>query len=875
MDSYRMESGAIPPRSRVQGRSAKRSLGPRKGGRGGASGGGGGGKRFRFFNKKWILLVLMTTLLLVVGGCSAIFMTAKAEDMDQIKKRMEESSSLMDNKGHEAVKLGGTNREFVKISDIKSPELAKAFAKVEDERFYEHNGVDFQGLARAMVKNVIAMGKAEGASTITMQVARNAVLGDREKTYTRKLKEIAVAMDLERNYSKQKILETYINYIDLGNNVRGVKMAAKIYFDKDITKEKLKPEEIALLAGLPKAPYGYDPFSKPEKAKQRRNVVLMKMAEDSTLPPLISEEEKERAQKKPLGVNPDYVKKHIKKGDYSAYKEIVMKEINERYPQLGRDEKELVSSGYKIYTGLDQKAQKAAEAAIKNDKFYQNSAGQVEKGLDAGLTLMNPKNGEIVAIGGGRKYLTGYMNRAKQPMQPGSVIKPITVFGPAVKDKGYNEYSIVQDEPIQIGQWEPQNMTRKVYGEIEMKEMVAKSLNLSTIRLLKDVVKLDRAYDYAQKAGLELTPKDRKSYAALGLGGLTKGVNTIQMAQAYSTFANSQGMLTEGHTIKKIVDPYGNVVPPEKQPKKRQVYDKKTAYYMNRMLKNAVEKGTGVNAQLDDGRPLAGKTGTTQKSKEAWFVGYTPQLVGAVNVFNEKGSEVELTGGGYPAKIFKEVMEVAMEGKPVVDFKNPGVKEPSPPFQLRAVDGLSGGFDGKKVNLQWNDYDESNRVKYRVERSEDGSNWSPIGETPDGAFSDNQIEIPKKKGGFEEFFGGSAEPKQYYYRIVAVDTQPEDGSPAEADPSGSLEVRIDPQGDDKPKKEKPEDQQPEDQQPEDQQPQDQQPQDQQPEDQQPEDQNPLPDGGEEGTQEPPGNERGNGQQGGEDDGGGLFGGDGG
>lgn len=730
-------------------------------------------KKFRFFSLKWFILVLVTSVLLVVGGCSAVLMSAKTYSLKEIIGEMEKTSVIKDEKGKDVLMLGGANREYVKLSDLKSPELAEAFVKVEDERFYEHNGVDFKGMGRAVYKNIISLGKAEGASTITMQVARNAVLKDRQKTYTRKLNEISVSLNLEKDYSKPKILETYLNYIELGNDVRGIKMAAKIYFDKDITKEKLEPQEIALLAGLPKAPYGYNPYTQPEKAMQRRNVVLMKMAEDSTRPPIITEAEKEKAQKTELGVDPEYLKKHLKKGGFDAYKAYVMKEAEERYP--GVDQKDLVSGGYKIYTALNQKAQQSAEEALKDEEYYQGN-----EELDAGLTMMNPKNGEVVAVGGGRHYLPGYKLRATENHQPGSTIKPIAVYAPAIQEKNFNEYSTVVDEEIVIGEWRPKNLSGEFYGKISMQEMVSKSLNASTIWLLKDHVTLGKASAYSEKAGLKLHKNDRESYAALALGGLTEGVDTVQMAQAYSALANN-GKNTEAHSIRKIVGPDGTVLRPKSKVKETEVFSPKTSYYMNRMLLEAVQNGTGVNAQLEGGRPVAGKTGTTQNSQEAWFVGYTPQYVTAVTVFKDKpNKELQLTGGGYPARIFKKVMDDALEGTPVVNFQRPsGVEDPKPPFQLKPV-SLGGGFDGKEaVNLTWNDY--SDRLKYKVQRSEDQSSWSDIGETSGGSYKDTNIDTSSG------LFGGG---KTYYYRIIALDEQAEDGQPTEADPSNVLRVTV-------------------------------------------------------------------------------------
>ncbi|SMO73583.1 transglycosylase domain-containing protein [Melghirimyces algeriensis] len=825
-------SGSVAPYDR-SGNGSPVSRSSRGSGRRGKRGGRNNKKNFfRFFNWKWILGIFMTLILVAVGYYWYLAMNTPQYSKKDVLKKMESSSTVYDRNGKKVMDLGGANREYVKLEDIKSKDLATAFVKVEDERFYKHNGVDYQGLARAVVKNIIALGKAEGASTITMQVARNVGLGTREKTYTRKLREIIVARDFEKRFDKDFILEVYLNYIDFGNGVKGIKMAAKIYFDKDITKEKLEPHEIALLAGLPKAPYGYNPYAAPEKAEHRRNVVLNKMAEQNTIDPLITQAEADKYKKKDLGTNPEYIDKYVKKNAYDAFRDVVLDEIGRRYP--GVKKTDLVNGGYKVYTTLDPNAQKAAEAALEKKEFFLNQeTGQPAKDLNAALTLMN-KKGEILAVGGGRNYKTGFYNWSRMPIQPGSSIKPITVYGPAVKDHGYNEYTMVKDEPIKFkGGYEPKNETGKFYGEIPLQEVVNKSLNVSTLRILRDVVKLAGAEKYAEKAGIKLHKKDRGSWAALALGGMTKGASTIQMAQAYSAFANVKtGGIYPAHTVKEIKGQDGETLEPAKPIPEtpNPVYDKKTAWYMTRMLKDNVERGTGTNAQIP-GHEVAGKTGTTQKSKESWFVGYTADYIGAVTVFNEKEAKVELSGGGYAAPIFKEVMSKLLEGKPPQRFKNPGVPAPKPPFELKPIQDLKGEFNSGTVNLKWSDY--SDRLEYRVERSADGQSWTGIGKTSEGTFSDNNIQVSGET---------SEDPsKTFYYRVIAIDTKAEDAESKESDPSNVVTVLVlpeEPEEDQNPEDQNPEDENPEDQTPGDQDPNGQNPNEQDPNEQDPTDLNP-------------------------------------
>jgi penicillin-binding protein 2A len=414
MDEYRRREDpfSLPPRGERHG-----SLPSRKQRHASRSARSKGGNKRRFFTKKWFFLVIITSLLLIIGGCSTVVMSAKTVDLKKLEE-MKYASAIYDQKGKLVGRIGASNREPITIEELKkhNPDLVNAFIKVEDARFYKHNGVDYFALMRAVVKNIVKMGAAEGGGTITMQVARNAILEDRDKNIIRKLKEVGAALNLERNYSKDEILEAYLNYIYFGNNVRGVKMAAKIYFNKDISKEKLEPHEVALLAGLPKAPEGYNPFRNPVAAKQRRDTVLAIMArgkDEDGLDSIISKEEVPKYQEMDLGVKEEYLEAHLKNNEFEAYKAYVIEEAKQNY---GLPEEELMDGGLKIYTALNPKAQKIVDEALKDTDTYQG-----HDNLDGGATILKADTGEIVAIGGGRHYKPGSMIRSKEKKghQPG------------------------------------------------------------------------------------------------------------------------------------------------------------------------------------------------------------------------------------------------------------------------------------------------------------------------------------------------------------------------------------------------------------------------------------------------------------------------
>lgn len=763
--------GPLPSRSRTVRVGSRSSRSRRRG-----SGGRGGGFK-RLFNWKWLVLVLLTAVLLVVGGCSALFMQARTVDLSKLNE-IEYASTIYDINNKPVMKIG-VKREYVKIEDIEkvNPDLPEAFVKVEDARFYDHSGVDYYGLARAIVTNIKSGGKAQGASTITMQVAGNVILEDREKKYSRKIKEIATALNLERRYDKPKILEAYLNFILFGQQIYGIQMASKYYFNKDVTKDKLEPHEIAYLAGLPKAPNKYNCFSEdPEKreaARKRRDVVLNEMAEDYIRKPIITKGELQESLKKNLGCKEEGRKQFADTTDkLAAYKEFVIDEITSRYNITADD---LGRRGYRIYTGLDVKAQQKTDEILKDDATYRN----VEH-LDGGSITLDPKTGLIAAIGGGRKYIgSGFPIRStEEKVQPGSAIKPLTVYAPAIEVSGgkINEHYILDDSPINIGGWRPKNAVGGPKGQVPMVETVKNSYNLSTINLLREHVKLGLAWEYGRKLGLNLKEKDR-GYSPLALGGLTNGVTALEMAQAYSVFANN-GTYIEAHAVREIkqdLDEDGEfeVKEPEREPKKVEVFDKKTAYYMTRMLVQVIESGTGVEAKLEGGRVAAGKTGTTNEGKEAYFVGFTPQLVNASFIYNLPGDDpLTLSGGRHAAPIFKKIMDEAHKGKPKLSFKNPGVPEPPIPIQAKGL-SLTGKYNAsiQAVQLNWTNLGEN--VSYDVYR--DGKK---IATTPATSFSDTNIEIPNV---FGSIFGG----KSYTYKVVAKD--PSNNSTKE---SNSVTVRI-------------------------------------------------------------------------------------
>ncbi|MCS1351549.1 transglycosylase domain-containing protein [Mechercharimyces sp. CAU 1602] len=701
--------------------------------------------------KKWLFFVAGVSFSLLLIALATVALTAKIYDLDEMQQ-MQFASTLYEAKGQPALTMGDSNREHIALEDIQTPLLVKTVLAVEDSRFYEHNGVDYYGIVRALTVNARTLKPAEGGSTITMQVARNTILHSRKKRMVRKIREVFISWNLERRYSKDEILESYLNYIYLGNNVRGIKMAAKIYFDKDLSTDKLEPHEIAMLASLPKGPDIYNPYKNPKLAKERRNTVLAVMANSG----LITIEEKKKYQAADLGVNPDYLSKHIKNDPYQAYVDLVVQEAAERYEM---EAEEFVNGGYKVYTALRPSIQTSLEESLDANETYQG-----QNNLNSGAIMLDPSTGEIVSVGGGRNYKHGYTHGALLRRQPGSTIKPITVYSPLIEEHGYNEYTQVSDDPYHIGDWKPQNADQTTHGSVYLKTAVAQSYNITAARLLHEVVGEDKAYTYGSTAGLTLDEKDR-SPAALSLGGLTYGVTTKEMAEAYSALANG-GEKTEAHAIRQIVDADGNEIQPKTERKTIQWISKKSAYYMTRLLQYAVDHGTGNNAKLADGRVAAGKTGTTQNSDVGWFVGYTPELVMAVMVYQEDPTQQStLAGGTIPAHIFQKTMSRTLEGEPIRSFRNPGVPLPQPPFQLQQVQDLQGSYtqSSQSISLTWSD--QGKRVAYEVQRSIQNQDWETLTTVDKGSYTDTlkDADLPTPSEDEEEW--------AYSYRVIAIDQQ--------------------------------------------------------------------------------------------------------
>jgi len=716
-----------------------------RGGKTGSKGKGNGsgkGKRPRKGRKKlalvWLFFIALVALVCAVVGYLLVILNGERILNANINKlNLDKASIVVDRGGNEVAKLYNHegNREFAPIGEI--PKLVQdAFVATEDKRFYDHNGVDLLGIGRALVKDVIARSAVEGASTITQQLAKNLFL-NADKTLFRKGTEASIALALEQKMTKPEILELYLNRIYFGKGQYGIKTAAKYYFDVE-NLEDLKPWQIATLAGMPKAPNTYNPIRNPEKSMERRAVVLKLMYDQG----LISEKEKEAAAK--VVYKPSKASKVDQK--YLAFLDYVLDEAQEK---TNLTEEELRSAGYIITTTIDTKAQAIAEQEFANDERFEKSVD--DQKVQGAMVIMNQYDGSLVAMVGGRDYEAQGWNRAVKQRQPGSSFKPIIDYGPALESGDFFPWSTVQDVKQCFGDYCPSNSNRNQYlGAIPMSQAIKESRNISAVWLLNEIG-IGNGLKFAKNLGIELGPEDRN--LSIALGGLTHGVTPLQMARAYSAFANG-GKLYEPHSIVKIEDVNGKVIH-QFDDKPEQVMKETTAHYMTELLSGVVQKGgTGTRAAIS-GRTVVGKTGTTQagipnlktsKNRDVWFVGYTPELTAAVWFGYDKTDKDHLLDGssGQAASMFSAIMSKVLENYKKKSFPVPSGAKEEEEQKLDAVSGLLVSYSPEtiSVELMWSAV-QGEGISYRIYRKEASeAEFRMMAEVADGTAYDDMALLP-------------------------------------------------------------------------------------------------------------------------------------
>ncbi|MGY4690069.1 PBP1A family penicillin-binding protein [Salibacterium sp. K-3] len=623
--------------------------------------------------KYLFLTVFITGFLLVLGGgIAAAFMISNAPALDPEELVLSEAAEIYDQNGEQVTRLqAGQNRDLIDISDV--PEDAKsAFIAVEDARFYDHFGIDIIRVFGALAANVTEGFGAEGASTITQQVVKNAFLSP-EKTITRKVQEQYLAIRLEQQYSKDQILEMYLNLIYFEQGAYGIGEASSVYFDKSV--DELTIEDAALLAAIPRRPNHYEPIQNPETAKERRNMIIDLMVEND----FISSEKAEQAQSVNINEQIDY--NPTQEG--LVYDSFITHVQNEMEDVDGISSNELYSAGLKIYTTLDTEAQKYAEEVIQTNQHISSYPDSDQ--FQVGFTLIDTETGAIKAMVGNRQsqdIAKGFNYASNGSAQPGSTIKPLLDYGPAIEYNQWSTYHQLVDEPhtyTEDGEDQIQNYSGTYRGSVSMRQALIDSINVPAVKALQQTG-LDQAGDFARGLGLPI----ENIYPAAALGGIDPGFSSLDMAGAYAAFGN-EGTYSEPYAVRRVEFRDGREITIDHE--SRQAMNDYTAYMITDMLQDVVDEGTGTGADIP-GLPLAGKTGTTNFTEQehqqynippggdpdVWFAGYTPRYTAAVwtGFSGSRGENYLIDGESDIAKeIFRLVMSNVSEGTDTPDFTQP------------------------------------------------------------------------------------------------------------------------------------------------------------------------------------------------------------
>jgi penicillin-binding protein 1A len=558
-------------------------------------------------------------VIIFIFGAATVYGATLPRNMRQKLENLQTASAVYDRHNRLIGNLYYYRRIWIDFNKIPKT-LRNAVIAIEDSRFYQHNGIDLRGMARAVYHNLIPGGAMEGGSTITQQLAKISLLSS-ERTLTRKVRDITLAMQIEQTYTKDEILTMYLNSVYLAHGNVGVEAASRYYFGKPASRLELP--EAALLAGLIRSPENYSPLKSPGAARERRNLVLQKMLEQKYIT---------KAQYKTAAATGVHI---VRSGELVTVGGYFLDYVRECLLKSGFTEDELRLNGYKIYTTLDLNLEKAAERTMLQLPKTSGSKTQPE----GALVSLDPKTGAIEAMVGGRSYAASQYNRSiRSYRQPGSAIKPF-VYATAL-EKGFTAATVIEDKPLTIvlpngKRWSPENYDRIYRGPLTLREALRDSINTVAVQLLQEVG-VDAVAEQMERMGIRSLVKrgdnNDLSLAPLSLGGLTKGVTPLELTAAYVPFANL-GVYVKPYAVQKVTDRQGNLVKRFKV-EKHSVLSPQTAYIVTSLLKDVIERGTGRRAKLE--RPAAGKTGTSSDYTNAWFVGYTPDLVTSIWIGNDR-----------------------------------------------------------------------------------------------------------------------------------------------------------------------------------------------------------------------------------------------
>jgi len=563
---------------------------------------------------------------------------------------------------------GEEDRIWVDYEDIPWY-MEKALVAIEDKRFYDHKGVDWYRTSGAFVEMFATMRNNFGGSTITQQLIKN-LTGNDEVTVQRKLTEIFGALELEKNYDKQEIIEWYLNAVYFGEGCYGVQTAAETYFGKDVSDLSLA--ECAAIVGITNLPTAYDPFYNEEANKERQETILREMYEQGFIDYYTYRAAVAEELVFTRSPGQEYAQEI-----YTYYEEVVIDDVIRDLMQLKDISYEaarrlLYTGGYQIYCSLDEDIQAQVDSVYQNLEAIPRTWNSTKQ-LQSAIVIMDPYTGEIQALSGGvgQKTQNFPLNRAtgtKRP--PGSSFKPIASYGPAVELGYITPNTLVNDASylhLSGTSWYPSNDGGGNFGIVSIYEALQYSLNTVAAQIV-DKLTPQVCYDYLQNnLGVTSLVPDDASYAPMALGQLTNGITVREMAQAYCPFVND-GVFTYARTYTKVTDSDGNIII-DNVPRTQTAFSPNTAYVMTYMLKNATARGTGTEAYLGT-MPVAGKTGTSTDYKDRWYVGCTPYYVAAVWTGYDQPERI-YTSGNPAARLFKTIMRPIHEGLEYKDFTWP------------------------------------------------------------------------------------------------------------------------------------------------------------------------------------------------------------
>ena len=611
-----------------------------------------------------ILMIIFVTAIILSGLTFYLYFSHDLPRIEALKNYTPSTvTRLFSDDGQVIAEFFIEKRDVVSLERVPH-HLIQAFISGEDARFFQHRGLDYTAILRAIFRNIFSGEIVQGGSTITQQVVKSLLLSP-EKSFSRKIREAILAFKIEKYLSKEEILFLYLNQIYLGHGAYGVNAAAENYFGKPI--EELNLAESALLAGLPQAPSKYSPFAHPEQAIRRQVYILNRMMEEG----FIDRIELAKALQSPIRIKKENFL--IEKAPY--FVEHVRKYIEEKY---GKEA--LYRNGLRVYTTLDndfqRRAQEAVESGLKEiEKRQKYRMSDIPSTPEGALVCFDLETGYAKAMIGGRDFRRSQFNRATQARrQTGSAFKPI-VYASAL-DKGYTPASVIMDSPIVFEwgekRWKPKNFEGRFSGLTTVRNALTHSVNVVTVKIAQDIG-VDYIKDYAQKLGIS-SPLQNDLSMALGSSSLS----LYELTKAYAVFAN-QGNLFRPIFIKRILDRDGNLLEEnlplfylKQPPDSDRVVSPQTAYLVTHLMEGVVQNGTGWRAKAL-GRPVAAKTGTTDQFLDAWFIGYTPGLIAGVWVgFDEERSLGENeTGSRAASPIWVAFMSTILKDRPVREFPVP------------------------------------------------------------------------------------------------------------------------------------------------------------------------------------------------------------